>query len=287
MDYQLKGGPVFPESPSVGISLIGTGIPQAIVTTGGESIDRVDVYYALGDKPPPNRFWRVVPAKKDDTKWQAELPVADAWSPMFAFANVQYASGVCLTTNLERRVPGMLGKARATLHTGDAIAPRAIAESWFYARSYTDPVIEQTFVRVEDTADRAAVVSMNPEVFRELVTVDLSSHVLGDAQFAGVDGMALAFDCAGDFGAEGLRVSVVQNDWTPLVQTYMTTLSADELTPGWRTIVLPLGRFKIKDTEVTPAHWTDLDKMNLQGTTPASDPFRIANLRWVSGPAKK
>ena len=136
------------------------------------------------------RFGSAASGAADGANWQAELPVVDTWEPVFAFANVHYTSGICLTTNLERRIPGTLGKARATLRPGDPLSPRTVAESWFYARAYTDPQIEKTFVLVENTPERPAVVSLNPEVFGELITVDLSSHVIGDPQFTGPDGAA-------------------------------------------------------------------------------------------------
>ena len=60
MDYQLKGGPAFPASPTVALQLTPLGIPRATATTGAESVAHVDVYYSLTDKPPPNRFWRSV-----------------------------------------------------------------------------------------------------------------------------------------------------------------------------------------------------------------------------------
>jgi dienelactone hydrolase len=194
MDHQLKGGPSFPASPTVAVRLNSSGIPQAVVTTGRDAVDHVDAYYSLTDKPPPNRFWRSVRADRDSANWHADLPVIDAWEPVFTFANVHYVSGICLTTNLEHRIPGMIGKARATLHSGDPLAPRAIAESWFYARAYTDPQVEKTFMKIEDSSGRPAVVSLNSEVFGDVIGVDLSSHVIGDPQFAGPEGSALAFD---------------------------------------------------------------------------------------------
>ena len=125
------------------------------------------------------------------------------------------------------------------------------------------------------------MVRLNPEAFGDVIAVDLSSHMISDPQFAAPDGSSLAFDYAGDFGPEGLRVSVTQNDWTPLAQTYVATVSPAAVTGGWNTIVLPLDQFKMKETEKTPNRWQDLDKVNLQGSTPRSNPFRIANLRWA------
>ena len=286
MDAQLKDGPPLPASPMLEIRLTPDGIPQAVVTAAGAEVDSVDVYYSLSDKPSPNRFWRGVPAISDEGSQRAVLPVVDAWQPMSAFANVHYSTGACLTSNLVTRVPGTLGKACATLRPGEPLDPRILAESWFYARGYTDPNLAATFVRIEKSGDRPFVVSQDPEVFGDVITIDLSSHAIGDPQFDPPDGSALALECAGDVGPAGLQITVTQNEWTPLSRTYVAAVTSAEMTTtmtaGWARIVLALNRFKTKDTQTPPSSWQDLDKINLQGTTPKSNPFRIANLSWES-----
>jgi dienelactone hydrolase len=285
MDSQLKGGPAFPASPTLALRLTPEGIPRAIVNAADGVIESVEVYYSLCDKPSPNRFWRGVHAASDDETYQAELPVVDAWQPVSAFANVHYASGICLTSNMETRVPGTLGKARATLRAGEPLNPRIVAESWFYARGYTDPNLAATFVKIEETPDRPFVVSQDPQVFGDVISLDLSSHAIGDPQFTPPDGASLTLECTGELGDTGLQITVTQQEWTPLSRTYVAALSPADLpakvATGWTTIVLPLNRFRTKDTQASPSSWQDLDKINLQGTTPKSNPFRIANLRWV------
>lgn len=284
MDYQLKGGPPFPSSPTLAIGLTSDGVPQATIDAGGQSVAQVDIYYSLTDKPAPNRFWRRVPARCDYAPCRASLPVVDAWQPLVAFANVRYASGICLSTNCETRVPGMLGKARATLNADDSLDPHAIAQSWFYARSHTDPSMERDYLRIENLPDRPAVVGLNPEIFGDSIAIDLTSHAIGDAQFSGRDGSALAFDCFGSIGPEGLQVTVAEKDWTPLARFYVATVPPDQIGAGWTTVVLPISRFQLKGGQATPARWQDLDKVNLQGTTTKANPLRIANLRWVRQP---
>ena len=285
IDAQLKDGPPFPASPMLELRLTPGGIPQAVVASAGAAVDSVEVYYSLSDKPSPNRFWRGVRAIPDGASQRAELPVVDAWQLMSAFANVHYTSGVCLTSNMATRVPGTLGKARATLRSGEPIEPRILADSWFYARGYTDPNLAATFVKIEETVDRPFVVSQDPQVFGDVIAIDLSSHAIGDPQFAPPEGADLALKCAGDVGPAGLQITVTQNEWTPLARTYVAAVTSAEMsaatTSGWATIVLPLHRFKSKDTQASPGSWQDLDKINLQGTTPKSNPFRIANLSWV------
>jgi dienelactone hydrolase len=283
MDFQLKGGPAFPRSPEISLALGADGIPQAQVDAA-DSPARIEVFYALGNRPSPNRFWRSVNAEQTPGRWTAALPVIDTWEPLNAFANVHYDSGVCLTTNLVVRTPGVMGKARSTLSAHEPIEPRLLAESWFYGRAHTDPFLERQYVLVESESDRPHVVRMNPEVFGETQTVDISSHAVGDPQFIAPANARLTFDVQGDFGAEGLRITLAEHDWTPLAKFYTATI-ANEGTPSeWRTIELSLEDFRLKDAGTSLATWDELDKINLQGTTPRSKPFRLANLRWSSEP---
>ncbi len=233
------------------------------------------------DKPAPNRFWRRVRASSHGSQRDAELPVVDTWQPISAFANVQYSSGVCLTTNMATRVPGTLGKARATLRAADPLEPRVTAASWFYARGNTDPTQSKTFVTIEERADRPGVVSQDPAVFGDVIHINLSSHAIGDPQFAPPDGAALAFDCAGTFDAAGCKITVTQNDWTPLAKNYVATVPPSEMTADWKTIILSLERFKAEANQAPPPSLSVLDKINLQGISTKASPFRIANLRWV------
>lgn len=289
MDAQLNGGPAFPATPKLALRLSPEGIPQAVVTAGGAEIDSVEVHYSLCDKPSPNRFWRGVRATSGDGSQCAELPVVDAWQPMSAFANVHHASGACLTSNLETCVPGTLGKARATLHAGEKLDPRVVAESWFYARGYTDPNLTATFVKIERTTDRPFVVSQDPQVFGEVISLDLSSHAIGDPQFAPPEGAALVLECAGELGDTGLQITVTQNEWTPLAKSYQALIAPAEMSAatknGWAKIQLLLTRFKIKDSQQSPSSWQDLDKINLQGTTTKKHLFRIASLGWSENSA--
>jgi len=283
MDYQLKGGAAFPRSPVIILSLGEAGVPQAEVNAA-DSPESVEILYSLGERPAPNRFWRNVNTTSAGSLWTAAIPVVDAWAPVNAFANVRYKSGICLTTNLVTHVPGTLGKARATLSPDEPIDERIVAESWVYARAHTDPSLERTYLLVGRESERPYVVRLNPEMFGEKQTVDISSHVIGDPQFQAPPGARLAFDYAGDLGPEGLRVTVVEHDWTPLARFYTATVTAEERVDGWRTAELSLEDFKAKDAGTPLASWSELDKINLQGTSSMSKPFRLANLRWIVEP---
>jgi dienelactone hydrolase len=288
MDAQLNGGPAFPDSPKLELGLHGDGIPQAVVTVGGADVRSVEVFYTLSDKPAPNRFWRGVSAAAAGSAFRAELPVLDPAQTIAVFANVQYGSGPCLTSNLVSLALTKLGDARATLQAGEPLDPKIVAESWFYARGYTDPNLTATFVTIAHTAEHPYVVSQNPDLFGEQVSLDLSSHAIGDPQFSPPEGAALVLECAGQVGDGGLQITVTEHEWTPLAKTYQAMVKPEELaaavaaaTPGDSArLVLPLNGFQSKDSQQKPQAWRVLDKINLQGTTTKAKPFQIHGLRW-------
>ena len=282
MEFQLKKGPAFPQSPVISLSLAADGIPQASLDSNRDEIDHVDFYYSLNDKPPPSRYWRSAKSQTDahSFNWRANLEVLDAWEKLFAFANVYYKSGICLTTNLAQCIPGQIGKARATLRHGDTFEPHAVAESWFYATAYTDPNVSKQFVSAEDLPERPAVLVLNKEIFGDRITVNLASHIVGDPQFVGSEGSDIALDCMGGFDNEGLRVTMTEHDWTPRARSYSATIPVSELSDGWKTVKLSAGQFRTADGQALTT-WRDLDKIQLQATTSKADPFRLANLRWV------
>ncbi len=95
----------------------------------------------LENRNPKNRYWRSATGRREGETWTASLPVHDTKQPLFAFANVVYESGVCLSTNLVRVVPGELGAARATDVATDVIDDFAGGiDGWVTQSPATDPV---------------------------------------------------------------------------------------------------------------------------------------------------
>lgn len=282
MDWHLRGGRPFPKTPVLAVRLGNDGVPRAVLSSdGAESVKRVDVYYTLGDKLPPARFWRSAEVSRQGGKWEATLPVVYVWDSVYAFANVLYDSGVCLTSNLKGFVPGQLGKARATLAWTPALehGPTGL-ENWYYTHAYTDPNITLTYLRTGKETGIGHYLTLNPELFGEKMEFNLSTHILGDPQHQGKPGMALSFRCRGDFAESGLIVSVVENDWGPRSKTYSATVKKEELGSGWRNVVLPLSRFVSEDGK-TPESWGVLDRLQIAGATTAQGPPGFAQFRWV------
>ena len=91
IDEHLAGTFHMPKTPETTWSLrTPDGVPLLTVRPdASRAIEAVDVYYAI-DADPRARFWRAGRARKVGSTWRAALPVLDAGSPLFAFANVLY-----------------------------------------------------------------------------------------------------------------------------------------------------------------------------------------------------
>lgn len=281
MAWQLKGGQPWPKSPQLRIDLAADGVPRATVRAENSgAITKVEVYYALGNKIPQARFWRRAPVSKRADHWEAMLPVMDVWEEEFAFANVTYASGICLSTNLRQVIPGQLGKARATL-TWSALIDDCHegAENWVFVGAHTDPVIGKKFFGDCESRTGGHAFQANLEIFGDRISFAIGSHNVGDPQFVGRQGMTLCFDCKGGFDDHGLTVNVVENDWKPQTKTYSLTSKKPDIGPEWRAVRIPLSSLTSKDGQ-HPASWKVIEKIELHGVTAKKDPPCFANFRW-------
>jgi dienelactone hydrolase len=284
MDWHLKGGAAWPKSPNLHLSLDRHGIPAADVTVDSAAdVSEVNVYYALGDKRPQARFWRKADAVLEGNQRRAALPVLDTWDDLRAFANVTYRRGICLSTPLRHVIPAQLGKAQATLNwKADLDYGAGVLDHWKFLGAYTDPSLDWEYLKAGRDEKAGPFVAFNTDRLGDPVPVQLYTHILGDPQFQGRDGWALAFKCRGDFTSDGLVVTIIEEDRSLRARSYAATIPRKELVPGWREVSLPLARFVDKQGQ-SPHHWRDLDKLEIRAKATRQDPPRFAGLRWVAG----
>jgi hypothetical protein len=280
MDWQLKGGQPFPESPALELGLDPGGILQASARPQpAEAVARVIVYYALGMKIPPSRFWRRADAAGGEGGvWTAALPVMSVWDRASVFANVFYRSGLCLSTRISKTLPGQLGRARATLAPSRAIEPGGPDDGWFFGPAYTDPNIDRPLLSAQVIEGRRCV-GVSPALFGEKIAFTIASHIFGDPQFQGPAGAALAFDCRGGFETNGLTLSFWEGEWMPGGLEYKAKVSLGDGT-GWKTVQVPLSKF-VNDKGASPASWAKVDRIQISGVTPRNDPPWFSRFRWV------
>ena len=302
MDWQLRGGAPFPEEPKLELNLAADADPVATVhPDDARHVSQVDIYYALGDKPPPNRFWRLAQTTRTSTAWQAKLPLLKPNDKVRAFANVFYQSGVCLSTNLGRRLSG--GGPQSEPHAILKWSASPVVEGekpgapFVFAAANTDPNVALSYlVRSNDAADRETV-CINPALFGNRIRFGIVSHYIGDPGYAGRDGMSLAFDYQGDFIQDnskpasvngkkdeadrgGLAVEVTAHDWTPLAQRYAAHIDTQTQATAWHTVTLSVAEFHEANGKPLRS-WRDLDKLEIRGTTTKQNPPRFRHFHWV------
>jgi dienelactone hydrolase len=300
MDWQLCGGRPFPAAPKLDLRLGHDGDPLADVRPADEShVTRVEVFYTLGEKPPPNRFWRRAETLKSKRAWQGRLPVVQSRDSLRAFANVHYSSGICLSTNLARAIPERLGAARASLtwSASPAAEPTEPGAPFVFATANTDPNVSPAyFVKCDDPA-RADAICINPAVFGKRIDFAIVSHYIGDPGYAGHDGQSLAFEYQGEFlqdnqsksagalpgspSGPGFTVQVTAHDWTPQAKTFTAHVISTGSAMSWRRTVLPISRFIAADGKLLPS-WRDLDKIEIRGISSKQNPPRFARFEWAA-----
>jgi cephalosporin-C deacetylase-like acetyl esterase len=300
MDWQLRGGPAFPAGPKLDLRLNRDGDPLANVRPADSSqVANVEVFYTLGEKPPPNRFWRRAEVVKSERSWQARLPVVRTSDALRAFANVYYQSGVCLSTNLARAIPDRLGTARVSLAwSASPAAERAEPGAPFvFATANTDPSVSIAYFVRSDDLIRPDAVCVNPAIFGDRINFAIVSHYIGDPGYVGHDGLSLAFEYQGDFlrdsgpkpekapGANdsdgpGFSVVVTVHDWTPQAKSYVVHVAATTPGKGWQRVELAASRFVAADGKSLPS-WRDLDKLEIRGLGSKRNPPRFAQFEWV------
>ncbi len=210
-----------------------------------------------------------------------------------------YQSGVCLSTNLGRRVytgsPQSAPRASLKWSPTPNVDGDEAGAPFVFARANTDPnVATSYFVRSTDPADRDAV-CINAAVFGKTINFGIVTHYIGDPGYAGEDGMSFAFEYQGDFISDkstapaggkqnesetgGLTLEVTAHDWTPLAQRY--TAHLDTATGGnWQPVALSVSQFRSKEGKPLQS-WRGLDKLEIRGTATKENPPRFRRFHWA------
>lgn len=298
MDWQLRGGPAWPETPQVRIDLSADGIPRVHVQPDrADEVASVEVLYSLDDRLPAARYWRAADVKRAGAGWQAATPVMSVDQPLLALASVTYRSGVTLSSNLPTVLPRAIqsdAPARATLewtpHLSDG--PSGFA-NWYYTASATDPSRETTYLATAVDGDEAYL-THDPQHFPRGGPVQFSTHLVGDPQHIGRPGDVLTFEYRGDFGEPGFSVRAFEHDWSPRSKTFAASVLPrpagegrgegappdDTKSTEWRTVSLTPNQLQSPDGQAL-AGWRDVQRLELTGQSTSAVGFR--RFRWLPG----
>ncbi len=276
MDAHLKHGEPFPKSPVAEVRLGTDNVPLLIVKPdGSQSIRRVDLFYAVENRNPKNRHWRSATGRRDQKAWIAELSISDPRRPLFAFANVLYTSGVCLSTNLVSVIPSELGHAKVTDRPSLLIDDFATGtDGWVTSSPATDPIppVPDLLTSAVGPEGKAGITVTRP--------IALTTHKLGDPKWRGPENAKLQFQVHVR-APKALRVVMHEKEFAIGWTQYAAEVA---LVPGegWRTIALPAGAFST-EKGVHLKGWGDVQQLELKTAGgPGEEPLFSA-FRWVPG----
>jgi dienelactone hydrolase len=275
MDNHLKGGEPFPKSPVALVRLETDNAPLLVVKPDAiQSIRRVDLFYAVENRNPKNRYWRPAIGRRDERAWLAELAILDPRQPLYAFANVLYTSGVCLSTNLVSVVPSDLGDARATDRPSLLIDDFARGtDGWVTSSPATDPIppVPNLMTSAVGPEGKPGLGVARP--------IALLTHKLGDPKWRGPKEDSKLQFRVHVRAPKMLRIVMHEKEfaigWTQYVAEVVL-----EPAEGWRTITLPAGAFST-DKGVHLKGWGDVKQLELKTASGPGDEPIYGAFRWV------
>lgn len=274
MDRWLKKGPAWPQNPKLYLQVDEKGVPviQAVPDQPDEAA-RVEIFYAVENWNSKNRFWRSTESRRVENRWEAAAPVFDVAGPVFAFANVTYRSGVCLSSRLVMNAPGLVGPARAT----DAVDP-VIDDfthgntGWATSSTATDPLVPvPVLLRVKEGPDHRRGITVTQPIA-------LFTHRIGDPKWRGPEGASLELKIYAT-APRKLRLAIYEKEFSIGQRRYVREA---DLTPaeGWHTLRFSAADFR--DEQGQPlSSWGGAQMLELTTTgTGGAEPL-YTDFRWV------
>lgn len=274
MDTWLKRAPAWPETPRIEFSLSASRVPLVVVSPDKSAhVKRVDIFYAVENTIGVNRFWRTTKSEHMGDKWQAALPILSADQPLFAFANVHYTSGICLSSLMLQTLPKELGEVMATDQPSDLIDDSSTGPGdWVTSSPATDPVPPMpSLVRLTDGPDKKRGITT-------AVPISLTTHKIGDPKWRGPAGASLQFLVYAP-AAKELEVIVHEKEFYLGDRPFKVTRSL-KAADSWQRLSLPAGEFKDSKGE-PPLDWNTIRMLELR-TLPSTGAEPVyAEFRWV------
>jgi len=280
MDACLRNGPAWPKTPDLKITLDQAGVPQATFrpdTT--QTIKKVEIYYAVHNEDPINRYWRPAASNHVDQTWTAALPISNTHDRLFAFANVVYDSGLCLTSNFQVVVPADLGSAQATDQPSLLIGDFSHGFDGFTTSSPgTDPAKFTTVMETKTGADGITALHM-------LGRVTLWTTKLNDPKWKAPDKAKLSFLVQVSDKID-FDVVLIENDNSLDSVEYSHRVQLEKKA-GWQEVVLSPEDFKSEKGHGVKAgtvlsSWKPFDTFQFGSKRgDRIEGVALANIRWV------
>ena len=291
-EQHLKAAPLpLPQTPQLSLDLAAGTPVLTLKPDAALPIQRVDLYYAI-DPHALTRFWRDAAAEKHRDTWQARCPVLSVDQPLFAFANVHYA-----TPEAYRTGPQLAGQGASDTF---ALSSRVL--------SATPAQLKAAGIKATDQAQR--LIDDGSRGWHDWFLLNwnhpplwsATTRKLKDPKWRGPDGATLCFDIQSHTDNQ-LVLTFTTNAWgaihpgQPAVDyTVVKKLTAS---PDWQPVTVTLAELTATDPKATtpPANWQAVTEFTLSpsGTTmqngqpvkssgqPWQGPRALRHLRWEGG----
>lgn len=276
MDFHLKGtGPTWPDSPKIEMQG-GSEVPRIVVSVDrpGE-VESVTVHYGLNNPWPTSRFYRAGAATKiADARYAAAAPILASDDTIYAFANVAYRSGICLSTRLIRVAARDLPAVQPTLQRSALIDAMDDDRAWFWWLAGTDPLNQTALVEPwTGPHGERGFTHAQPGAF------SFATAALGDPQFKSEGASALLLDVWAEALPISLEITATTKFFQPGQINYKVKPAFGESKDGWKTIrMLPSDFHDEKSASL--ASWKEVDFLCLSGTGDGHKRTVFKNLRW-------
>jgi len=258
MDAWLRHGEPWPETPGTSLAIGADGVPLLTVTPDDPpDVARVEAYYAVENLSAISRNWRAADLRQDGQGLVARLPVMDVGKYVFAFANVHYGNGVCLSSRLEAGIPAELGDARATDAPSLMICDGSDGTgSWVTQSPSTDPIPP---IRIPIRRETAPDGRSGFSPFQHCSPL---TYQVGDPKWRGPEGARLTFDV---FSRERDDFAVALHV-RPFLIGFQEYHAKVELKGAgeWERVELSAGQF-ISTSDASPlADWNSVEMLELR-----------------------
>lgn len=279
MDTWLKNGPKWPKTPGTKLEIDGHGNPvMRLEVDDTQPIERIVVYYNIGQAENKARYWREVEPVGMGRDWIAQLPTTDVEENLVAFANVYYENGISLTGTVVAGIPARMGAAtandRPSLRIYDG---RMGVKGWTTESPCTDPIppIPVPLMLKQGPNGEMGIAPENQ--YRKLMT-----YKIGDPEWRGPDGACLRFKVYSK-SEQKIAIKVADRVVSHQANEYYAVIS---LKGGedWQAVVLPAHRFKSSKGGASLDSWK---KLVVMWIVPASgnafdDPALIlTDFEWI------
>ena len=286
----LKGKTgLIPTTPVIAIEA--GRVPKIVVTPDASKPCQTVRIYVSQDVHELTRFWRRLEAKQVDGRWIAEAPLMDLSQPLFAYANVVYA-----TPEEYRKLPTTPGVANSDTYYFSSreawVTPAQLKAAGAQATDQPERLINA------DSADWGDWYRLNwdhPDLW------SLYTRKVKDSKWRGPKGAKLRFEIKAR-EASWLAVKFVSNEWGAFAagpKAEYAAVKELKVQDGWATVEVDLADIRpIGATKGNLADWSTLTEIGItpsipgelktpdmkatKGWTRGTDPA-IRNLRWEGG----